>query len=231
MDNVSSLECLKFDSESEVLAKDDGVKNLFSPAMIPLNCDMLIIGIYAFSFNWGKPEESETEESEDEESEDEESEDEESEDEESEDEESEDEELKNEQCNCLDTGSKIEESESEDSEDEEITKYLTTGECKYCLHVGDHISQLCPYNYDAPKNATIGESCMVVCSICCCLLRDSSCAYCDLSIGCAVLKDCPICGKQGERWPSTCSKRKGKHIPSGFTCNFDTGFFLPTNVH
>ncbi|PQP92851.1 uncharacterized protein Pyn_36987 [Prunus yedoensis var. nudiflora] len=148
MDNVSSLECLKFDSESEVLAKDDGVKNLFSPAMIPLNCDMLIIG-----------------------------------------------------------------------------------ECKYCLHVGDHISQLCPYKYDAPKNATIGESCMVVFSICCCLLRDSCCADCDLSIGCAVLKDCPICGKQGERWPSTCSKREGKHIPSGFTCDFDTGFFLPTNVH
>ncbi|XP_021828872.1 uncharacterized protein LOC110769243 [Prunus avium] len=201
MDNVSSLECLKFDSESEVLAKDDGVKNLFSPAMIPLICDMPTIGV--------KPEESETEESEDEESEDEESEDEE-------------------------IGSKIEESESEDSEDEEITKEKLRsfiGECKYCLHVGDHISQLCPYKNDAPKNATIGESCMVVCSICCCLLRDSCCADCDLSIGCAVLKDCPICGKQGERWPSTCSKREGKHIPSGFTCDFDTGFFLPTNVH
>ncbi|CAL8122341.1 unnamed protein product [Prunus armeniaca] len=206
MDNVSSLECLKFDSELEVLAKDDGMKNLFSPAMIPLNCDMPIIG--------SKPEESEDEESEDEESEI----------EESEDEESKDEEI----------GSKIEESESEDSEDEEITKEKLRsfiGECKYCLHVGEHISQLCPYKYDAPKDSTLGEGCMVVCSICCCLLRDPCCADCDLSIGCAVLKDCPICRKQGERWTSTCSKRERKHIPSAFTCDFDTGFFLPTNVH
>ncbi|KAI5345411.1 hypothetical protein L3X38_013288 [Prunus dulcis] len=174
--------------------------------MIPLNCDMPIIR--------SKLEESE--------------------DEESENEESEDEELENEESKNEEIGSKIEESESEDSEDEEITKEKLRsfiGECKYCLHVGEHISQLCPYKSDAPKNATLGEGCMVVCSICCCLLRDSCCADCDLSIGCAVLKDCPICRKQGEHWPSTCSKREGKHIPSAFTCDFDTSFFLPTNVH
>ncbi|VVA40005.1 PREDICTED: LOC110753416 isoform [Prunus dulcis] len=192
MDNVSSLVCLKLESESEVLDKDNGGKDLFSRAVVPLNCDTPII--------WSKHEELCHEETEDEESED----------DESETEESNDEEI----------GSKTEESEFEDSEDEEQTKEklrIFIGKCKYCLHVGEHISQLCPYKNDAPKNTTLGEGCMVVCSICCCLLRDSCCADCDLSIGCAILKDCPICGKQGEHLSLICSKSEGKHNPSAFT--------------
>ncbi|XP_021825878.1 uncharacterized protein LOC110766803 isoform X2 [Prunus avium] len=44
MDNVSSLECLKFDSQSEVLYKDGGGKDLLSPTMVPINFDTPITG-------------------------------------------------------------------------------------------------------------------------------------------------------------------------------------------
>ncbi|CAB4313159.1 unnamed protein product [Prunus armeniaca] len=60
MDNVSRMEDLKLDSHSEMIDKDDGGKDLFSPAMIPLNTPTI----------GSKPEESESED--DEESEDEE---------------------------------------------------------------------------------------------------------------------------------------------------------------
>ncbi|KAI5353005.1 hypothetical protein L3X38_005897 [Prunus dulcis] len=215
MDNVSSLVCLKLESESEVLDKDNGGKDIFSRAM---GFDRMILILETRKKKnmsaGSKHEELCHEETEDEESED----------DESETEESNDEEI----------GSKTEESEFEDSEDEQQTKEklrIFIGKCKYCLHVGEHISQLCPYKNDAPKNTTLGEGCMVVCSICCCLLRDSCCADCDLSIGCAILKDCPICGKQGEHLSLIESKSEGKHNPSAFTCDPDTGSFLRTNVH
>ncbi|CAL8125114.1 unnamed protein product [Prunus armeniaca] len=35
-------------------------------------------------------------------------------------------------------------------------------ECRYCLKVDDHITQLCPYKYDVPKNAILGKGCSVV---------------------------------------------------------------------
>ncbi|BBG93761.1 RING/U-box superfamily protein [Prunus dulcis] len=44
MDHISSLECLKLDSESEVLDKDSGKNDLFLSAMVPLNYDTPIIG-------------------------------------------------------------------------------------------------------------------------------------------------------------------------------------------
>ncbi|KAI5350761.1 hypothetical protein L3X38_003652 [Prunus dulcis] len=70
MDHVTSSECLKLDSQSEVLDKDGGRKDLFSPVMVPSNCNMPIIDseveepkttildedleIY-FSLHWGPP--------------------------------------------------------------------------------------------------------------------------------------------------------------------------------
>ncbi|XP_021834300.1 uncharacterized protein LOC110774078 isoform X2 [Prunus avium] len=47
MDHVSSLECLKLDSQSEVLDKDVGVKDLLSPDTVPLNCDTPVIDTMA----------------------------------------------------------------------------------------------------------------------------------------------------------------------------------------
>ncbi|XP_020418331.1 uncharacterized protein LOC109948897 isoform X2 [Prunus persica] len=76
MDNVSSLECLKLDSQSEVLYKDGGGKDLLSPAMVPINCDTPITGSEAdeseaddsdtddFETNARDTDESETDESE-----------------------------------------------------------------------------------------------------------------------------------------------------------------------
>ncbi|CAL8992453.1 unnamed protein product [Prunus brigantina] len=45
MDHVTSSECLKLDSQSEVLNKDGGGKDLFSQVMVPLNCNTPIIGM------------------------------------------------------------------------------------------------------------------------------------------------------------------------------------------
>ncbi|CAL8999429.1 unnamed protein product [Prunus brigantina] len=65
MDNVSCMEALKLDSQSEVIHKDGGGKDLFSPTMIPLNTPT--IGIKPEESESEDDEESETEESEDEE--------------------------------------------------------------------------------------------------------------------------------------------------------------------
>ncbi|CAB4293826.1 unnamed protein product [Prunus armeniaca] len=166
--DVTSLECLKLDFQSEVLDKDGGRKELFSPVMVPSNCNTPIIG--------SKDEEPKTEE-------------------------------------LMD-----DELETEELMDE-------IGECKYCLKVDKHYMQLCPYRYHLPKNATLGRGVEVTCKICGCLFRGSCCASCGLSEGQAILKDCSICGEQGEHWPSTCPSREGRHIPSAFTCDDYTGYF------
>ncbi|KAI5331502.1 hypothetical protein L3X38_021628 [Prunus dulcis] len=43
MDVISSLECLKLDSQSKVLHKDGVGRDLISPDTVPLNCDTPII--------------------------------------------------------------------------------------------------------------------------------------------------------------------------------------------
>ncbi|XP_034217908.1 putative E3 ubiquitin-protein ligase RING1a isoform X2 [Prunus dulcis] len=206
MDNVSSQVCLKSDSQSEVLDKDT--------AMVPLNNDTPIIGGKTEeSMDW-KDEEPEDEEPEDEEPKDEESEDEEPEDEESEDGESEDGESET-------WKSEVEESDDEKSKDGKSYE----GECKYCLKVDKHPTQLCSYRYRVPKNAIVGESCVVECLVCGCLFRDSCCASCGLSIGRAVLKECTICGKQEEHSNFECPEREEKRKDSGFTYDPYTGSF------
>ncbi|KAH0986483.1 hypothetical protein GBA52_013660 [Prunus armeniaca] len=39
------------------------------------------------------------------------------------------------------------------------------GECEYCLKVGEHIWQQCPYKDRVPKNAILGSGCDVVCRV------------------------------------------------------------------
>ncbi|CAL9015435.1 unnamed protein product [Prunus brigantina] len=117
-----------------------------------------------------------------------------------------------------------EEFEGEESEGEELTPE-EIGECMYCLKVGEHITQLCPYQHHVPKNATLGEGCELICKICGCRFIGSCCADCGLSEGCAILKRCLLCGKLGDHWLSMCPKREGKHIPSAFTCNDYNGYF------
>ncbi|KAI5332949.1 hypothetical protein L3X38_023078 [Prunus dulcis] len=39
------------------------------------------------------------------------------------------------------------------------------GECEYCLKVGEHIPQRCPYKDRVPKNAILGSGCDVVCRV------------------------------------------------------------------
>ncbi|XP_021821250.1 uncharacterized protein LOC110762857 [Prunus avium] len=204
MDNVSSLECLKLDSQSEVLDKDGGENDLFSPAILPLNCDTPIIETRAEEPETTEPTEEEliafwnkTEESEDEESEDEESE-----------------------------HWKCEESEDwkfevEESDDEKSKDGKSYGQCKCCLKVDKHPTQLCSYMYRVPKNAIVGESCVVACLVCGGLFRDSCCGGCGLSAGRAILKDCTICGKQEEHSNFECPERKD----SGFTYDPYTGSF------
>ncbi|VVA26272.1 Hypothetical predicted protein [Prunus dulcis] len=227
MDNVSSQVCLKSDSQSEVLDKDT--------AMVPLNNDTPIIETRAeepettepteeerIAFFWGKTEESmdwKDEEPEDEEPEDEEPKDEESEDEEPEDEESEDGESEDGESETW--KSEVEESDDEKSKDGKSYE----GECKYCLKVDKHPTQLCSYRYRVPKNAIVGESCVVECLVCGCLFRDSCCASCGLSIGRAVLKECTICGKQEEHSNFECPEREEKRKDSGFTYDPYTGSF------
>ncbi|XP_021830821.1 uncharacterized protein LOC110770899 [Prunus avium] len=94
--------------------------------------------------------------------------------------------------------SKTAESETEESEDEEI------GECKYCLKVDDHHTELCSYIDEVPENAIVGESCVVTCLVCGCFFRDSRCANCGITLGRALLKDCFICGKRGEHMEFEC---------------------------
>ncbi|XP_008245794.1 PREDICTED: uncharacterized protein LOC103343943 [Prunus mume] len=199
--DVTSLECLmKLDSQSEVLDKDGGRKDLFSPVMVPSNCNTPIIDNKVeepkttildedletyFSLHWGPPSPTRT--------------------------------------GSKDEEPKIEELMDEELETEELMDEI--GECKYCLKVGKHYTVLCPYRYHLPKNATLGRGVEVTCKICGCLFRGSCCASCGLSEGQAILKDCSICGKQGEHWPSTCPSREGRHIPSAFTCDDYTGYF------
>ncbi|CAB4276017.1 unnamed protein product [Prunus armeniaca] len=90
------------------------------------------------------------------------------------------------------------ESETDESEDEEI------GECKYCLKVGDHHTELCSYIDEVPENAIVGESCVVTCLVCGCFFRDSRCANCGITLGHALFKDCLICGKRGEHMEFEC---------------------------
>ncbi|CAB4276019.1 unnamed protein product [Prunus armeniaca] len=94
------------------------------------------------------------------------------------------------------------ESETDESEDEEI------GECKYCLKVGDHHTELCSYIDEVPENAIVGESCVVTCLICGCFFRGSRCANCGLTLGRALFKGCLICGKKGEHMEFECPKFK-----------------------
>ncbi|CAB4285121.1 unnamed protein product [Prunus armeniaca] len=184
MDNVSSLECLKLDSQLEVLDKD--------AAMVPLNCDTPIIETMTEEPETTEPTEEEriahfwrkTEESEDEESEDEESMDWKSKDKEPEDDESDD-----------------WKSEVEESDDEKSKDGKSYGECKYCLKVDKHPTQLCSYRYRVPKNAIVGESCVVACL------------------------ECTICGKEEEHSNFECPEREEKRKNSGFTYDPYTGSF------
>ncbi|KAL6278484.1 hypothetical protein ACE6H2_022085 [Prunus campanulata] len=208
MDNVSSLECLKLDSQSEVLNKDFNGKDLFSPAMVPLNCDTPIIDSTAEELETTEPTE---------------------------------EELiayfyEGSNLRLPDSiGSKIEESddeelefwksEIEESEDEIPKDGESYGECKYCLKVDKHPTYLCSYKYRVPKNAVVGDSCVVECLVCGCLFRDSCCASCGLSIGRALLKDCTICGKQEEHLNHECPEREVKRKDCSFTYDPYTGSF------
>ncbi|CAB4301089.1 unnamed protein product [Prunus armeniaca] len=99
---------------------------------------------------------------------------------------------------------------------------VPAGECRYCLKVDDHITQLCPYKYDVPKNAILGKGCTVVCKVCGCRFRDSCCAKCGNTRGCAILMDCRICGKPYDHWSDTCPKRD---LNSPVTCDPYTGSF------
>ncbi|XP_021825874.1 uncharacterized protein LOC110766801 isoform X2 [Prunus avium] len=155
MDHVSSLECLKLDSQSEVLDKDGREKDLFSPAMVPLNCDTPIIG------------------------------------------------------------SEVVGSEADESETDELEPAKLIGhECEYCLKVGDHFTQLCPYKHNVPKNAIVSTRCVVLCNHCGCHFRNSCCANCGRSDGCAVLMDCLNCGKKGEHMTYMCPSRKENPVHS-----------------
>ncbi|CAL2252185.1 unnamed protein product [Prunus armeniaca] len=177
MDHISSLECLKLDSQSEVLDKDAGVKDLLSPDTIPLNCDTPVIDSEAeerramkqcledlstyFQLDWTPP------------------------------------------PNPF-FGIKA---------DSPVDK-SSIGECLYCLKVGDHNSNSCPYQSDVPKDAIVGSGCVVNCKICGCRFRGSYCAKCRISEGCAILKSCSICNKEGEHMSYECPSGEKKYYPS-----------------
>ncbi|CAB4262254.1 unnamed protein product [Prunus armeniaca] len=82
----------------------------------------------------------------------------------------------------IETGGKDDESDTDvslfdesDTDESDIEK-LIGRECEYCLKVGVHFTQTCPYKYHVPKNAIVSKSC-------------------GISDGCAVLMDCLHCGK------------------------------------
>ncbi|BBN67798.1 hypothetical protein Prudu_189S000500 [Prunus dulcis] len=58
----------------------------------------------------------------------------------------------------------------ESDTDESDTEKLIGRECEYCLKVGVHFTQTCPYKYHVPKNAIVSK-------------RDSCCGSCGLSDG------------------------------------------------
>ncbi|BFG22588.1 hypothetical protein CerSpe_088620 [Prunus speciosa] len=98
----------------------------------------------------------------------------------------------------------------------------TAEQMRYCLKVDDHITQLCPYKYDVPKNAILGKGCSVQCTVCGSRFRDSCCAKCGQTRGRAILMDCRICGKSYDHWPDMCPQRD---LASSFTCDPYTGYF------
>ncbi|XP_021834299.1 uncharacterized protein LOC110774078 isoform X1 [Prunus avium] len=177
MDHVSSLECLKLDSQSEVLDKDVGVKDLLSPDTVPLNCDTPVIDTMAeerkvakqcfeelstyFKLHWTPP------------------------------------------PNPF-FGIKADAPKDKSS----------IGECLYCLKVGDHISDSCPYKSDVPMNAIVSSACVIFCKVCGCRFRGSCCAKCGPSQGRAELKRCSICRKEGEHMTYDCPSREKKYYPS-----------------
>ncbi|XP_021825862.1 uncharacterized protein LOC110766792 [Prunus avium] len=202
MDKVSSSECLKLDSQTEVFDKEGGGKDLFSPAMVPLNCDTPIID------NNSKEPETEpwtidiTELTE--------------------------EELRTyfhvfrgppSHRGGKSDESKAKESATKESKDER-KRYI--GECQYCLKVDEHPTEICSYRYKVPEDAIVGERCVVACRVCGCLFRDSRCADCGTSLGCAILKECLICRKEGEHFTFECPKCNRNN---GFTCDPYTGCF------
>ncbi|XP_021821252.1 TNF receptor-associated factor family protein DDB_G0290931-like [Prunus avium] len=145
-------------------------------------------------------------------------------------EQSEDEESEDDDEESMDWKSEDEESEGwksevEESEDEKSMDGKSYGECKYCLKVDKHPTQLCSYRYQVPKNAIVGDSCVVACLVCGCLFRDSCCADCGLSIGYAILKDCTICGNQEEHLNHECPEREEKRKDCSFTYDPYTGSF------
>ncbi|CAB4306461.1 unnamed protein product [Prunus armeniaca] len=189
MDNVSSSECLKLNSQTEVLDKEGCGKDLFSLAMVHLNCDTTII----------------------------------------------------------DNNAKEPETEPwtinlAELTEEELRIYFHVfpgppshrviassllppnllGECQYCLKVDEHPTQICSYRYKVPEDAIVGERCVVACRVCGCLFRDSRCANCGTSLGRAILKECSICGKEGEHLSFECPKHNRNN---GFTCDPYTGYF------
>ncbi|PQQ14014.1 uncharacterized protein Pyn_39452 [Prunus yedoensis var. nudiflora] len=126
-------------------------------------------------------------------------------------------------CNTPIIGSKSDELESKESETEESEdEGCFIGECKYCLKVNKHPTNQCSYEYKVPKDAIVGESCVVACLVCGCLFRDSRCADCGTSLGRAFLKDCSICGKEGEHLEFECPERDAN---CGFTYDPYTGSF------
>ncbi|CAL9015426.1 unnamed protein product [Prunus brigantina] len=186
MDIVSSLECLKFDSQSEVLYKDGGGKDLLSSAMVPINCDTPITG--------SEDDDSETDDFETDESKVDESE-----------------------ADVSETNySETDYSETDNSEiDDSETEKLISHECGYCLKVGDHFTQVCPYRYHVPENAIVGKRCVVICHLCGCHFRDSRCSRCGGSDGFAILMNCIHCGNYGEHMTYMCPSRE----PSPHLCS------------
>ncbi|PQM37401.1 hypothetical protein Pyn_02724 [Prunus yedoensis var. nudiflora] len=88
------------------------------------------------------------------------------------------------------------------------------GECEYCLKVGEHIPQRCPYKDRVPKNAILGSGCDVVCRVCGWFFRGSCCRQDE---GRAILKNCGICLTTGKHWSASCPTlppASRKDIPS-----------------
>ncbi|ONI10940.1 hypothetical protein PRUPE_4G077500 [Prunus persica] len=191
MDLVSSLECLKLDSQSEVLHKDGGGKDLLSPDMVSLNCDTPIIGSKAEEQKAAKQ--------------------------------------------CLEkpsTSFKLHWNPSTipifGIKADAPKDKSSIGECLYCLKVGDHISRLCPYKSDVPKNAIVGSGCAVLCKVCGCRFKGSCCAECGITQGRAIFMNCSLCEKQGEHMNYECPTLKKKHYPSFCNCDPYMGLTVPS---
>ncbi|BBH01079.1 hypothetical protein Prudu_011236 [Prunus dulcis] len=183
MDLVSSLECLKLDSQSEVLHKDGGGKDLLSPDIVPLNCDTPIIGSKAEEQKAAKQ--------------------------------------------CLEKPSTFLNRTGTLLQFPFLVSRLMHQRIRVLL-VGDHISQLCPYKSDVPKNAIVGSGCAVLCKVCGCRFKGSCCAKCGISQGRAVFMNCSLCEKQGEHMNYECPTRKKKYYPSFCNCDPYMGLTVPS---